>query len=304
MLVSCFLWNGKIKFQTSSQAVAVITGAASGIGFALARCCFEKNMHVVLADRDKLLLQDRLAHWEGLSATSPRVFGLFCDVTQEESLKRLAEQTFTLFNRVDWLFNNAGICHSPQPIWALETKVIENVIDVNVLGTLHGIRAFLPFIFKQKNPAHIINMASIYGLCSGSYVGAYSLSKHAVLALTEALYFDLKQQGLAIDLSVVCPSFVNTSLLDKEFSLQQNKIQQKMRDWMRFSASPEDLAHYIIREVEKKTFYILPHKEIKPMFEQRVQAIIEESEPALHNIEKMMQSLAKRARQTTEEENV
>src|SRR5690606_28546485 len=118
--------------------------------------------------------------------------------------------SFDRFKRVDWLFNNAGISGQLAPLWELTNEHIRNVMDVNLHGVIHGVQAFFPFLFMQTHRSHVINMASFYGLCSGSQMAAYSMSKHAIVALSESLYFDLQRLGKNIDVSVVCPSFAST----------------------------------------------------------------------------------------------
>ncbi|MCC5015745.1 MULTISPECIES: SDR family NAD(P)-dependent oxidoreductase [unclassified Legionella] len=277
----------------SVQRVAVITGAASGIGLALARVCIQRGIHVVMADNAVTALCDRV---EQLSTQAKvDVLGVVCDVTKPESLRHLAKQSYEHFNRIDWLFNNAGVSGHLAPIWELTSEHIRKVMDINLHGVIHGIQAFLPLMFKQTHRAHVINMASFYGLCSGSQMAAYAMSKHAVVALSESLYFDLKRLDKPVDVSVICPSFANTQLLTNSAPLHADKLHHMVADLVARSRPAEDVAEHIVREVENKTFYILPDREVKEYCEERTKAIIEQTEPYQHSLEKIIASLSKRA---------
>ncbi|WP_019217242.1 SDR family NAD(P)-dependent oxidoreductase [Legionella tunisiensis] len=268
------------------QRVAVITGAASGIGLALARVCIQRGIHVVMADNAVTTLCDRV---EQLSMQAKvDVLGVVCDVTKPESLRHLVKQSYERFNRVDWLFNNAGISGHLAPIWELTSEHIRKVMDINLYGVIHGIQAFLPLMFKQTHRSHVINMASFYGLCSGSQMAAYAMSKHAVVALSESLYFDLKRLDKPIDVSVICPSFANTQLLTNSAPLHTDKLHHMVADLVARSRPAEDVAEHIVREVENKTFYILPDREVKDYCEGRAKAIIDQTEPHLHSLEKLL----------------
>ncbi|KTD23678.1 SDR family NAD(P)-dependent oxidoreductase [Legionella israelensis] len=273
--------------------VVVITGAASGLGLAMARICLQKDMHVVMADNAITSLCDQV---ERLSRQyNTKVMGVVCDVTQAGSFKHLAKQTYERFKRIDWLINNAGISGHLAPIWELTNEHIRKVVDINLFGAINGIQAFLPLMFKQPHRGHIINMASIYGLCSGSNMSAYAISKHGVVALSEALYFDLKRLNKPVDVSVICPSFVNTPLLTNSAPLHEDKLHQLISSLIKHSRPAEEVAAYIIDEITRKTFYILPDKEIKHYCEQKTNAIITQSEPHIHNLEKLITSLSNRA---------
>lgn len=279
--------------------VAVITGAASGIGLALTKSCLEKGYHVVMADNAVSQLCDQV---ELLSIDSePEVMGIVCDVANGDSVKHLAKQTMDRFGRVDCLFNNAGISGHFLPVWELTQEHIRKVMDVNVFGVLHGIQAFLPYMFKQKHTSHIINIASIYGLISGSHVSAYSMSKHAVLALSESLHFDLQRLHKPVQVSIACPSFANTSLLSNSAPLHTDSLHHMFNDLIARSRPAEEVAEHILNEMQKGVFYILPDKEAKEYCQQRAEAIAEQTKPSIHSLEKLIASLSKRAeKQNTE----
>lgn len=279
--------------ESANKPVAVITGAASGIGLALSRVCLLKGYNVVMADNAVTALCDRV---EQLSEECDNaVLGVVCDVTKPDSIRHLAKQTYERFQRVDWLFNNAGISSHLAPIWELTPEHIRRVFEVNLWGVIHGIQAFLPYMFEQAHRSHIINISSVYGLCSGSQMAPYSMSKHAIVALSESMHFDLTRLDKPVDVSVVCPSFANTPLMANSPVTHTDALHTMLADLIARSRPAEDVAWHIVKEVEKKTFYILPDKEVKDYCEQRTQAIIEQTDPHRHSLEKIINSLSARA---------
>lgn len=279
--------------MSSIQRTAVITGAASGLGLELSRQCLQRNMNVVMADQDVTSLCNQVEILSNEFSTD--VMGVVCDVSDPESVAHLVKQSFERFESIHWIFNNAGISGQLAPVWNLRAEHIRKVMDVNLYGAIHVSQAFLPLLFNQEAPAHIINIASVYGLCSGSQIGAYTMSKHALMAFSETLYFDLKRENKNMDVSVVCPSFINTALLENSKPLHENKFHQMMTSLMERSRPAEDVASFIIKEIEKKTFYILPDSEVKQYSHEKMQAIIDHQPPHEHQLEKVMSALSRRA---------
>lgn len=277
----------------ANKKVAVITGAASGIGLALAKACISNGMNVVMADIAAPALWDRVKQLRESSQTE--ILAVVCDVSIFADVELLAKQTYEHFNRVDLLINNAGISGHLAPIWELPNEHIRRVLDINLHGVLHGVQVFLPLMFEQNHCSHIVNMASFYGLCSGSQMAAYAMSKHAIVALSESLYFDLRRLKKPVDVSVVCPSFANTQLLLNSAPVQGDKLHTMISDLMERSRPVDDIADYIMREIKNKTFYILPDKEVKEYCAQRTQAIIDQAMPHEHSMEKIITSLSRRA---------
>lgn len=278
--------------MSSLKPVAVITGAASGIGLALTQSCLIRGMKVVMADKALVPLEEQASL---LCAEYPAdVLAVQCDVIKTDNLLQLAQKTFDHFHRVDWLFNNAGISGHLAPLWELTDSELRHVMDVNLHGMIYGIQAFLPKMFEQAHRSHIINMASLYALCSGSLMVAYSMSKHAVLALSESLFFDLQRLNKPVDVSVACPSFVSTQLLESSKPSKNNELHSMMTDLIARSRPAADVADYIIKEVLKKKFYILPDKEVSEYCKERAIAISEEKPPHQHNMEKLVAHLGAR----------
>lgn len=274
------------------MSVAVITGAASGIGWALSKVCLQKGIHVVMVDKDATKLTSEA---KTLSELFPnQVLAMPCDVTQPEDVTKLAAFTHEHYENIDWIYNIAGIIGTLAPIWDLKPKDIRNVLDVNLFGMIHVIQAFMPYLFEQSNPSHIVNMASLYALCTGSQMAAYSMSKHAVLALSESLYYDLKRMEKPVEVSVVFPSFTDTGLLNHSKSDHNQAFHESLASLLTHSRPAIDVAEHIIHEVEQKRFYILPDKEVKGYCETRTQSILLQDNPHINNIEKLINSLMRR----------
>ena len=167
--------------------VAVITGAASGIGLALSLVCLQKGFTVVMTDKDASKLSNEANQ---LIAEFPdQVLHVVCDITKPDEVNQLAQLITKKLGRIDWIYNNAGIIGSLAPVWELKSEQINQVMDVNLYGMIHVIQAFIPLLFEQNFNSHIINIASLYALCSGSQMASYAMSKHAVLALTDLSNF-------------------------------------------------------------------------------------------------------------------
>lgn len=274
--------------------VAVISGAASGIGLALSLINLQQGKTVVMVDKDHSKLNDEAARL--VKQFPNQIIHLACDVTQINEVNDLAQLTHQRLGRVDYIYNNAGIIGTLAPLWELTPDQISPVIEVNVYGMLHMIRAFMPLLFKQKFRSHIINMASLYALCSGSQMASYAMSKHAVLALSESLHFDLQRQDKPVDVSVAFPSFTDTALLTNKSAENTSAFHHSLNSLLAHSRPALDIAEHIVREVEQKRFYILPDKEVKGYSEERVKAIIQQENPHINNIEKLLGSLLKRAK--------
>lgn len=264
------------------KRVAVITGAASGLGLEMTKACLARNMQVVMADKAPILLQN--ADIEAVE----------CDVSDLSSMQVLADTAFTRFGRVDWLINNAGIVGQIAPVWEVAPASIAQVMATNVQGVVNSLHVFLPQLFAQPQRSHVTNIASVYGLCSGSNLAAYAMSKHAILALSESLFFDLTRLAKPVDVSVACPSFANTSLLLQTKALETNPLHKSLAELMSRCREPWDVAESIIQGIEANVFYILPDKEVKGYCEDRTKAIIAQSLPHKHSLEKIIQNLASR----------
>ena len=171
--------------------VAVITGAASGIGRALADRCVQEGMKAVLADVEV----EALAKTEAsLKASGATVLAVQTDVSQARDVAALAQKTLEVFGAVHLLCNNAGV-GTEAAIWESTLEVWEWVMGVNLWGVIHGVHAFVPLMLAQDTECHIVNTASMAGLISGPGLGTYKVTKHAVVSLSETLHHELAERG-------------------------------------------------------------------------------------------------------------
>jgi NAD(P)-dependent dehydrogenase (short-subunit alcohol dehydrogenase family) len=188
--------------------VAVVTGAASGIGFALAERFARAGLDIVLADVEQAALE---AAEEQIAKLGVNTLAVGTDVSDEASVQALAAATVERFGAVHVVCNNAGVENAADP-WFGPISAWKWVLGVNLWGVIHGIRSFLPQMLGQGE-GHIVNTASIAGLYPG-FAPSYDASKHAVVAISDDLYRSMRLVGLPIGVSVVCPGWVRTRIMD------------------------------------------------------------------------------------------
>ena len=198
--------------------VAVVTGAASGMGLAFANRFADEGMSVVLADIES----EPLAMAEaGIKAKGAKVLPVRTNVLEDADVEKLADAAFSTFGNVHVLCNNAGVAGgSGLPVWEAPMSDWDWVFGVNFTGVLRGIRAFVPRMIANGEEGHIVNTASVAGLLTGA--DPYSVSKHGVVCLTEGLYKQFKMMNLKLSASVLCPGWVNTNILEAD----RNKPQE------------------------------------------------------------------------------
>jgi NAD(P)-dependent dehydrogenase (short-subunit alcohol dehydrogenase family) len=185
---------------------AFVTGGAGGIGRALGRAFAQSGMKVMLADIEAGALQ---AAVKGLQEISPDIRGVICDVADADSVERAAQASFDAFGRVHVVCNNAGVAAGG----GIDHISLENwrwVIDVNLMGVMHGIKSFLPHMRAHGEGGHIVNTASMAGMQSGLGFSPYGASKFAVVSMSEGLSLQLKPHGIGV--SVLCPHYVRTGI--------------------------------------------------------------------------------------------
>jgi NAD(P)-dependent dehydrogenase (short-subunit alcohol dehydrogenase family) len=187
---------------------AVVTGAASGIGFALAQRFARAGLDIVLADVEQAALEAAEQQIAQLGVTT---LAVRTDVSDEASVQALAAAAVERFGAVHLVCNNAGVESAADP-WFGPISAWKWVLGVNLWGVIHGIRAFLPQMLGQGE-GHIVNTASIAGLYPG-LAPSYDASKHAVVAISDDLYKSMKLVGLPIGVSVLCPGWVRTRIMD------------------------------------------------------------------------------------------
>ena len=245
---------------------AVITGAASGIGKAMAERFAQEKMQVVLADIEEEALEKTV---ENLRQYQYRVIGVKTDVLVEESINELFSKATTEYGNIHILCNNAGIGANSgnKAIWEIDRQDWDWVMGVNYQGVLQGIQTFLPHMLEHGEEGHVVTTVSMAGLLPG--VGTYGVSKHAVMALTEALSRDLITRETKINASVLCPGFVDTNIDKSERNRPSHMGEAKeltnevgveiMSAMLRQGKKPEEIAEIVINAIKENIFYILSH---------------------------------------------
>jgi NAD(P)-dependent dehydrogenase (short-subunit alcohol dehydrogenase family) len=283
---------GELTMNHFNGRVALVTGAASGIGLALARRCATEGMKVVLADVEAdALLRAR----KEVDAPGRDVAAVVIDVSKAADMDHLARQTMERFGGVHLLFNNAGVGVG-NALWDYTLADWEWVINVNLWGVIHAIRTFVPLMLRQNTDCHIVNTASIAGLLSGRGMGIYRMTKHAVVSLSETLYCDLQTTGSPIGVSVLCPGFVRTRIMESERNRParlantsptvapapwQQAVRQSFRDSIAHGTPPDEIADCVFTAIRNGTFYVLPHPEFKEQIRERVERILSDRNPAI-----------------------
>lgn len=269
--------------------VAVVTGAASGIGRAIAARAAQERMRVVLADIEAGALERAAAE---LRATGADVLAVPTDVASAEAVAALAERTIAAYGAVHVLVNNAGVV-SGGPLWERTLADWEWVLGVNLWGVVHGIRTFVPPMLAQTDGGYIVNTASAAGLVTAPSLGIYTVTKHAVVAISETLSAQLAQRGGAVKVSVLCPMWVNTRLVESErnrpAALHNPPVGgnatpaevEAIRPFIASGKSPEAIADAVFEAIRDERFYILPHPEVAPLVRRRMEGILNGFDPSV-----------------------
>ena len=253
-----------------ANKTAFVTGGASGIGLALAGALARTGMKVMLADIEAGALAESVKR---LRDVGPDVRGVICDVTDHLSVEAAAAATYEAFGNVHIVCNNAGV----SAAGGIDQISLENwrwVLDVNVMGVLHGIRTFLPHLRAHGEGGHIVNTASIAGMLSGLGFDPYTTSKFAVVAMSEGLMSQLKPLGIGV--TVLCPGYVHTHLSESE----RNRPQRYGRTWqpdptspagalmaemaarMQAGLDPQNLAALVLEAIRSDELYVFTHPEL------------------------------------------
>jgi len=268
--------------------VAVITGAASGIGLAIAQRCVLERIKVVLADIE----QDPLGTAEtALKAAGGTVLAVRTDVSRRADVELLARRTLDAFGQVNLLFNNAGVAAGGPP-WEATWNDWEWVIGVNLWGVIHGVKIFTPLMMAQNTECHIVNTSSAAGLTVGGASAPYSVSKHAVVALSESLYLMLQQRNSLVKVSVLCPGLVRTNIVRAERNrpaeLRNEPVPMTpemqaglaaFKAALDASMPPDKVAAAVFDAIRNEQFYILSHPEWREVIQLRTDNLLRMENP-------------------------
>jgi NAD(P)-dependent dehydrogenase (short-subunit alcohol dehydrogenase family) len=268
--------------------VAVITGAASGIGRSIAERCAQEGMKVVLADVEEApLIQTE----PELKTTGTSVVGVRTDVSQAADVEALAQRTLSTFGAVHLLVNNAGV-GSGSTVWESSVTDWQWVLGVNLWGLIHGIRTFVPIMLAQDIEVQIVNTASVAGLLPYHPSAPYQVTKHAIVALSEHLYHSLAQQQAKINVCVICPGGVDTRLVDAarnrpaelSNSTDAPSFVQPLRDAAKRYGTParmppRQVADYLFQAMREDQFYVLTHPDFNSLVRMRMDDILQQRRP-------------------------
>jgi NAD(P)-dependent dehydrogenase (short-subunit alcohol dehydrogenase family) len=261
---------------------AFVTGGASGIGLALGRAFAQGGMKVMLADIETDTLQ---AAVKSLQEISPDIRGTICDVADAESVERAAHASFDAFGRVHVVCNNAGVAAGG----GIDHISLDNwrwVIDVNLMGVLHGIKSFLPHIRAHGEGGHIVNTASMAGMQTGLGFSPYGATKFAVVSMSEGIAMQLKPHGIGV--SVLCPSFVRTRIGESGRNRPERYGQSQPLDPASPAAAmvaeiarnidaglePDAVAERVLAAIRDDELYIFTHPGMRAEVEARFAAIL------------------------------
>jgi NAD(P)-dependent dehydrogenase (short-subunit alcohol dehydrogenase family) len=263
--------------------VAVITGAGDGIGRALAGAFAAAGARLVLADIDGPMVE---AAGRELARLGTEVITARTDVSRREQVLDLRDAALARFGTVHVLCNNAGVMGpAGDPLWELPIGEWERVMAVNLWGVLHGIQAFLPVMLAAGHAGHVLNTASMQGVTAGTLIPEYTVSKHAVVALSEALRAQLAARGAPVGVTVLCPGAVSTGLTSREHRRLSAAGQDQ--PWavapgsgpqpQRWGAAltPAEVAAAAVAAVQHDRFYVFTHPGSKARVQARLAPILE-----------------------------
>jgi NAD(P)-dependent dehydrogenase (short-subunit alcohol dehydrogenase family) len=268
--------------------VAVVTGAASGMGRAFAERFAAEGMKVVLADIEAPALEAAAAE---MRAVGRDVTSVVTDVSKAESVQALAQRALDAYGRVHLVCNNAGVDGYLGTIWEATPRDWKWTFGVNFWGVVHGVSTFLPLLLTQEDEGYIVNTASATAIVPGSNI--YSVTKHAVLAYSEAIYAQLKQRNARVGISCLCPGTVNTRLFyggrnrpaelrnpgETEHSEPGAEARVMLRDVLARSIAPSRVAEILVDAIRAERFYVLTDHDWDERSRLRSEAILSGGNP-------------------------
>jgi NAD(P)-dependent dehydrogenase (short-subunit alcohol dehydrogenase family) len=268
--------------------VAVVTGGASGIGLGMARAFAEQGMKIVLADVEAGALEEALS---SLTSDGADAIAVECDVSELASLEALRDRTLSQYGAVHVLCSNAGVSGSSAgSLWEAPQQEWDWLVGVNVNGVLYGLRSFVPAMIEQGAPGHVVNTASMAGLIHGA--GIYGITKHAVVAMSEALWGQLRARGHPIGVSVLCPGWVRTRIMESErnrpeaprpdlgpHAAESAAVRQLIAGLVERGLDPLEVGRLVVRSIQEQRFYVLSHPTWINMVQNRMDTIASGRDP-------------------------
>lgn len=256
------------------MTVAVITGAASGIGAGLARHGASLGMKLILADWDETALK------QVADSLPTEVLAIPTDVRDDAAVQSFAKTAFDTFGAVDLVFNNAGVLSSGLS-WEIDSETWQRSIDVNIGGVVNVIRAFVPRLLASDQPARIINTSSLGGFLTSPFMAPYSASKFAIVAISEALAGELASIKSKIQVSLLAPGPVKSAIMDEKAPAQTSELMNMLRGMNDENGmSPDTHAKIIFDAIDDGKYWIIPHPEmLDGPLRDRTNMIIERTEP-------------------------
>ena len=267
--------------QDFQGKVAVVTGAASGIGLAVTERFVAEGMKVVMADVEQGALDREVKR---LSEEGGDVLGVICDVRDTEAVQNLADRTLEYYGAVHVVFNNAGVAPG-GPMLETTPQDWRWIVDVNVLGVAYGVTTFGP-IMKEAGEGHIINTASEAGHVSSAVLGMYTATKHAVVGLSESLYRELEETGVSVH--CLCPNLVNTGIFHSErnrddgaeMTAAQTATMAPLREAIsEMGITPTQVAADVVEAMKQDRFWIFTHDITKQGLKVRYEDIAADRNP-------------------------
>jgi len=267
-----------------SGKVAAVTGAASGLGRAMALAFASEGMDLALADVDEPGLKTT---GDLVSSHGVKTYAMRIDVSKQDQVDDFAARSVAKLKAVHLVCNNAGVAVSGAA-WEASEAEWQWILGVNLWGVVHGVRAFAPRLIAQDE-GHIVNTASLVGVVCGT--GSYAVTKHAVVALSESLHHDLRERGSRVGVSVLCPAYVPTAIADSEknrlpeisaFGKSKERLAKEAALRKAVAAgklSADDVARAVVAAVKENRFYILTHPAIKAAVRARMEDVLEERAP-------------------------
>jgi NAD(P)-dependent dehydrogenase (short-subunit alcohol dehydrogenase family) len=275
--------------QDFEDKVAVVTGAASGIGRALADAFAGLGMRLVLADIEGGPLEDAAAE---LRAAGADVFAVTADVSRYQDVERIAEAAMDVFGALHVACNNAGVGGGGLT-WEVDLDTWRWILGVNLWGVVHGLHAFTPRIIDSGG-GHVVNTASMAGLTSPPGMAPYNVSKHAVVTMSESMAVELAMTHPEVGISVLCPGWVRTRINESDrnrpgFTPGQDPDEDGALGAMREMVdqliaeglNPAVVADLVVSAIREQRFYVLTHPEWQEMVRDRVDRMLSGENPSV-----------------------